>query len=145
MIKRAVSRVLIVPLGFLLAGLMALLVAGALGLERFTQELHRTGGAADPTDLFWGLAAHWRMLVRLASAATLVPALGLVLVGEVARIRSSLFYILGGGAALAAVPLLAQLQGSTQVTAPPAAVWQVLATAGFAGGFVYWLIAGRTA
>jgi hypothetical protein len=24
-------------------------------------------------------------------------------------------------------------------------VWQVLATAGFAGGFVYWLLAGRTA
>ena len=24
-------------------------------------------------------------------------------------------------------------------------VWQVLATAGFAGGFVYWLLAGRNA
>jgi hypothetical protein len=24
-------------------------------------------------------------------------------------------------------------------------VWQVLATAGFAGGFVYWLVAGRNA
>jgi hypothetical protein len=31
------------------------------------------------------------------------------------------------------------------MSVPPAALWQVLATAGFAGGIVYWLIAGRTA
>jgi hypothetical protein len=28
---------------------------------------------------------------------------------------------------------------------PDPIVWQVFATAGFAGGFVYWLIAGRNA
>ncbi len=45
-------------------------------------------------------------LLRLASSfisvQTLLPALLLVIVGEVARIRGSLYYVVGGGAALAA-------------------------------------------
>ena len=47
--------------------------------------------------------------------------------------------------ALAAVPLLARVQQSGGFGMPEHAVWQVFATAGFAGGFVYWLIAGRNA
>jgi hypothetical protein len=34
---------------------------------------------------------------------------------------------------------------SGNVVIPETTVWQVFATAGFAGGFVYWLIAGRNA
>ena len=85
------------------------------------------------------------MALRFATVHTLVPALLLVIVGEVARIRSAVYYIVGGGVALAVVPLLTRMgQPTTAVELSPV-VWQVLATAGFAGGFVYWLLAGRTA
>jgi hypothetical protein len=43
------------------------------------------------------------------------------------------------------VPFLARIGQGSAVTLPAASVWQVFATAGFAGGFVYWLIAGRNA
>jgi len=48
-------------------------------------------------------------------------------------------------APLATVPLLVRMgQPATALELSPV-VWQVLASAGFAGGFVYWLLAGRTA
>jgi hypothetical protein len=68
-----------------------------------------------------------------------------VFVGEIARIRSALYYVAGGGAALAAIPLLARIGQSGSFALADQIVWQVFATAGFAGGFVYWLIAGRNA
>ena len=69
----------------------------------------------------------------------------MVIVGEVARIRSWLYYMIGGGLALAAIPLLARINSSGVGTLSDATVWQVFATAGFAGGLVYWIIAGRNA
>ena len=85
------------------------------------------------------------MALRFATVYTLVPALLLVIVGEAARIRSAVYYIVGGGVALAVVPLLTRIGQPTTVLELSPVVWQVLATAGFAGGFVYWLLAGRTA
>jgi len=83
--------------------------------------------------------------LMLAASITLIPALLIVVVGEVARIRSFAYYVVGGGIALAAIPLLARYGQGGTIDAPEALVWQVFATAGFAGGFVYWLIAGRNA
>ena len=84
-----------------------------------------------------------RLAATFASVQTLLPALLLVIVGEVARIRSALYYVIGGGATLAVVPLMARLGEPLTVLDLSPVVWQVLATAGFAGGFVYWLLAGR--
>ena len=83
--------------------------------------------------------------VTLISTITLVLALLLVIVGEVARIRSSVYYILGGGAVLAAWPLLSRFGSIGQDPTKLADLWSVFATAGFAGGFIYWLVAGRRA
>jgi hypothetical protein len=69
----------------------------------------------------------------------------MVVIGEVARIRSIAYYVVGGGIALAAIPLLARYGQGGTIASPDAIVWQVFATAGFAAGFVYWLIAGRNA
>ena len=85
------------------------------------------------------------LAVRLASVTTLLPALLLVIVGEVGRIRSALYYVVGGGVALAVVPLLTRIGQPMTVLELSPVVWQVMATAGFAGGFVYWLLAGRNA
>jgi hypothetical protein len=139
--KRVIGRVFMVPIGLLLAAAAALFVLLTLGQERLVQG---TRGDGDPFDLvraLWGLLPLAK--VAITPQAWIAPIL-LVIVGEVARIRSSLYYIVGGGATLAALPVLAQI-GAGTLGLPPSTVWQVFATAGFAGGLIYWLIAGRNA
>ena len=139
---RAVGRILWLPFAFLLAAAVTVFVILSLGQERIVQAV--TGRGPDEVTLNAGFD-----LLRLASsfisAQALLPALLLVIVGEVARIRGSLYYVIGGGAALALVPLMSRLSQPLTVLDLSPVVWQVLATAGFAGGFVYWLIAGRNA
>lgn len=139
---RALGRIIMVPLAFLLAGLAALFVIFTLGQERLVQaatgrgpDEATIGAAIDLLGLAWSLV----------SVQTLLPALLLVIVGEVARIRGAVYYVMGGGAALAVVPLLSRLSQPMTALALSPVIWQVLATAGFAGGFVYWLLAGRNA
>ncbi len=142
MFWRALGRLILVPMAFLAAGAIATLVAVTLGLERITHAIQGKGEGALGIEGLVDLLIEGRLL---ASGLTLLPALAVVIVGEVARIRSSVFYIVGGGAALAAIPLIARSGEAGGLVLPAAAVWQVLATAGFAGGFVYWLLAGRRA
>lgn len=139
---RAVGRILWLPFAFLLAAAVTVFVILSLGQERIVQAV--TGRGPDEVTLNAGFD-----LLRLASSfvsvQALLPSLLLVIVGEVARIRGSLYYVVGGGAALAVVPLMSRLGQPLTVLDLSPVVWQVLATAGFAGGFVYWLLAGRNA
>jgi hypothetical protein len=139
---RAVWRVIVLPIAFVLAVVATLVVIISLGQERAVQALSARGPESIPINAVVDLAA---LAMRLASIYTLVPALLLVIVGEVARIRSALYYVIGGGIALAIVPMLTRVNQPMTVLELSPVVWQVLATAGFAGGFVYWLLAGRNA
>lgn len=136
-----IGRLILVPIAFVIAAAVAAFVLVSLGLERATQAMSGRDGLDSMADLF-GLV---RQATLLASGLTIIPALALVIIGEVARIRGSMYYVLGGGLALAVVPLLARYGQSGALVMPAAVVWQVFATAGFAGGFVYWLVAGRSA
>jgi hypothetical protein len=139
---RAFGRVILLPIAFILAMVAATFVIVSLGQERIVQAVTGRG----PNDLPIGAAFDLLGLAgALVSVQTLVPALLLVIVGEVARIKGALYYVVGGGIALAMVPLLSRLGQPASVLDLSPAVWQVLATAGFAGGFVYWLLAGRNA
>jgi hypothetical protein len=140
---KTTGRILIViPAALLMASLAALFVLLTLGLERITQFLHVNPiGNEDVETIF----AVMNQGLILAASITIIPALVMVIVGEVARIRSVAYYVVGGGIALAAIPLLARFGQGGAVASPEALVWQVFATAGFAAGFVYWLIAGRNA
>lgn len=135
------GRLIVVPIAFVIAMAVAAFVIASLGLERVTQAMSGRGSADSIGDLYELL----RQGTLMVSGLTLLPALALVVVGEVARIRSSMYYVIGGGGVLAAVPFLARIGQGAAMSLPAPAVWQVLATAGFAGGFVYWLIAGRNA
>lgn len=134
------KRLIIVPFGFLVAIIVAAVVVFTLGSERITHAM--AGRGDDSINEIVGLVQD---SLLLASALTVVPAVLVVIVGEVARIRSVYYYVLGGGASLAAVPLIARLGEIGSASLPGTAVWQVFATAGFMGGFVYWMIAGRSA
>ncbi len=138
-----IGRLIIVPLAFLISATAALLVLFSLGTERVTQAVHsRNLTDGDPVFAAFDL---FREGIILVSGLTILPALAIVILGEVARIRSSLYYVFGGGAALAAIPLLARLNQVADLNMPASSVWQVFATAGFVGGFVYWMLAGRRA
>jgi hypothetical protein len=139
---RTVGRIIVVAFAFLLATLAAILVLVTLGLERVTGELHRLGADGDFVSTSFSLMDRG---LALLAGLSIIPALLVIFVGEIGRVRSLLYYVAGGGAALAAVPLLAHLQQSGAFVMPEQTVWQVFATAGFAGGFTYWLIAGRNA
>lgn len=142
MVLRFIGRVILVPLAFVLAGAAASALLISVGLERATQAVAGRDVTPDSIDDIFELIRQGRLLL---SGLTLVPALGLVIVGEVARIRSFIYYVVGGGAALAAIPFVARVGGGAESLLPAASVWPIFATAGFAGGFVYWLVAGRSA
>ena len=134
----AAGRILMVAFAFLAAAATTLTIGFRLGLERATHALHGDEDAVF-TVLDW-----LRHAVSLSFATTLVLALAVVVIGEVARIRQALFYIAGGGVAVATAPLLIEAQRGA-ATGLPDFIWQVFAASGFAGGAVYWLLAGRRA
>lgn len=138
-----VWRMIVVPFSFLIAALFTAFVLVTLGMERATQAVY--GKNLDETDSFFAIIDLVGQGVVLASGVTLLPAIAVVLIGEISRIRSAVYYILGGGAALVSVPLLVRFGQSGDMVLPNPVVWQVFATAGFAGGFIYWLMAGRRA
>lgn len=139
---RTIGRIILVPIAFVLAALATLFVIISLGQERVVEAL----SARRPEDLPVGAAFDLLGLgLSLFSVYTLLPALLVVIVGEVGRLRSALYYVAAGGAALAVVPFLTRLDQPARALELAPAVWQVLATAGFAGGFVYWVLAGRNA
>lgn len=128
---------ILVPLAFLIGTATTAFVLFTLGLERFTQSIHADEvGAGDIDQVF----AMLDQATLIFATFTIIPAILFAIIGEVARIRSLLYYVIGGGVSMAVTPLLAQ-----GVNGGPAVVWQVFAVSGFAGGFVYWLIAGRSA
>ncbi|MGH6747999.1 MAG: hypothetical protein ACRECI_01600 [Methyloceanibacter sp.] len=53
--------------------------------------------------------------------------------------------LLRAGAALAAIPLLVDTRNADVEAVAASQYMAIFLTAGFAGGFVYWLLAGRNA
>lgn len=142
MIARTLARLILIPLGLLLAAFAAGGVLLSLGQERLITAMQATGGGEEA--LFGMLGFLLKLMLSAFSVqAVLVPVLA-VIVGEVAGIRRAAYYVAAGGLGFAVIPLLARLApgdgfGTLSSTLP------IFATAGFAGGFVYWLVAGRTA
>ncbi|MEQ1711036.1 MAG: hypothetical protein ABL908_06500, partial [Hyphomicrobium sp.] len=106
MLWRTLGRLIVVPLSFVVAAAAAIFILVTLGLERITQAASR-GQAGDLSQLGVLVDLVWQGSA-LASGLTILPALAIVVIGEVARIRSSIYYIVGGGLALAAIPLIAK-------------------------------------
>jgi hypothetical protein len=137
-----IGRLIWVPIASLLSLFVGAAVILTLGLERITAYAN---GFDDPDmTLRSGLELMKNGLI-LAQAATIVPALLVVLIGEIARIRTVYFYVVAGGLAAVCVPVVARLTALGPADVPAVAVWQVFAVGGFIAGFVYWLLAGRTA
>lgn len=143
MIAGTIFRLLWVVIAFGISVAVALAALFALGGMWVGEELR----AAAPGDPIFETGGSWIGAALFAGtvtpALTVLPALAAAIAGEALKVRSWMYYVLAGGAALAAVPLLA---GDPESTGLPAEQYvTIFAAAGFAGGFVYWLLAGRRA
>ena len=145
MILRTVFRMLLVVVAFFFAALAALAVLFAMGAIWAGGEL----SAAAPQDSALQHAAPIFGMVlfagTVAPALNALPALIAVVAGEVLRIRSWMYYVLAGGASLAAIPILAAPETTDLRAILASAYMPIFAAAGFAGGFIYWLLAGSRA
>ena len=147
MILSTLGRLIWVPIAFAISAAATAFFLVMIAQERIAGAIAGRGPDNVPLAAIVDLVRQGHLLL---SSLTILPALLVVVVGEVARIRSVLYYIVGGGLAFAAVPLLARYGqaaagASLSSVLPPTLVWQVFATAGFLGGWVYWLLAGRNA
>ena len=131
----ALGRIIVVAFALFAAAAAAIVIAFRIGLEWMTVANHGRDPVLGVLDALFQFVMAVFVLHALMAVPLLI-ALGIVVTGEVARIRSALFYIAGGGGAAAAIPLLVK---------ETALNWPVFATAGFVGGAVYWLLAGRRA
>ena len=145
MIFRYVFRMLWVVTAFCVAAAATLAVLFALGALWAGSEL-RSAAPQDP--MLQHAAPLFGMVLfagTVAPALNALPALVAVVAGEVLRLRSWMYYVLAGGASLAVVPLLAAPQGADLTAIVASQYMPIFAAAGFAGGFIYWLLAGRQA
>lgn len=145
MIIRTIFRMLWVVVAFCLAIAVALAALFALGAIWVGDEL-RAAAPSDPL-LQQGAPLFGMVLFAgtVAPALNVLPALIAVMAGEVLRIRSWIYYVLAGGAALASIPILAAPPSADLPAILASQYMTVFAAAGFAGGFVYWLLAGARA
>jgi hypothetical protein len=145
-ILRTILRLLWVAVAFWIAAGTALAVLFTLGAIWTGDEL-RNAAPDDPMLRHGGAHAFGLVLFAgtVAPALTAIPALIAVVAGEVLRLRSWMYYVLTGGASLLAVPLLTTARDTELSELPASPYMTVFAAAGFAGGFVYWLLAGSRA
>lgn len=149
---RWLARLVLLPLGLLFAipaGLLALAIAAVL--DPITSDLARivvwTGAMALADAAADGEAAiSWGQASALGWASTLLvaPPVFTALIGEVAGLRSPVWYGGATGALTAAMPWL--MRGRAASPAPAEMhLTLVLFAVGASAGLVYWLIAGRGA
>ncbi len=146
MILNTLFRGIWVVTAFCLASLAALAVLFALGAIWVGDEL-RTAAPQDPM-LHHGAAPLFGMVLfagTVAPALTSLPGLIAVVAGEVLRVRSWMYYVLAGGVSLAAIPLLVGARNADLQAVAESQYLTIFLAAGFAGGFIYWLLAGARA
>ena len=129
--------------------ILATIAAGSvIAIGVWGPQWHAVSGDAGEIFYFWGTVF---IGANFIGAATFLPLVVLIVLGEAFKIRSLLIHLAAG-----ALLLFAGYYGSGAVTAsyeesidrapaPVVRVAEVAAAAGIAFGFIYWLIAGRTA
>lgn len=147
MIGHVIWRIVVVAVAFCIAALVALAVLFGLGALWVGEELRAAAPPDDPFFAHEGATVFGIVLftTAVAPALTALPALLAAIAGEVLRLRSWLYYVLAGGASVVAIPLLAGAAAGGAFETPHGAYMTIFATAGFAGGFIYWLLAGARA
>ncbi len=150
MVWPTILRIFAVLFAFALACAAALIVLFVVGADWAARELaaHSSDLAAPrepPEEVFLRGVGFIAFFATVAPTLSLLPGLVAAIVGEVAKIRAALYYIVAGGLAMIVMPLAYIVQNAPAEAVPSAQYLAIYATGGFAAGLVYWLIAGRNA
>jgi hypothetical protein len=136
------GRILVIIFGLLIA----IIVAGitlAIGIVAPDW----AGADSDPFERVMFFTVSF-FATSFVGAVAILPAVIVIAISEVARMRSFIYYGVGGAlVALASYygsDISVQLENTTDVM-PVANALQLAAAAGILGGLAYWLIAGRNA
>lgn len=140
MIGRTFGRLLVVIIGFIIS----IFVGGSALIGLAGYYVTKLANNQDVTSLAQFFDNAVSLLGAFMAPVTLLPAMLVILVGELAGIRALLYYIVAGGAAAVVMPLVSATQDGLG-EAYSGAYFGMVATAGFAGGLAYWLLAGRRA
>ena len=147
MFFRLLGRIFMVGFGLTLSLLFSFLILTYLGGLHFTEDLSQRYdsdvAASDLETTLLNIVGAISFAFSLYPALSILPALLVAVIGEIGRIRSWLYYVLAGGAAALSIPLLYVLVGEASAEMPSQSFLAIFATAGFGGGLLYWLIAGR--
>jgi hypothetical protein len=137
-----IGRIIIITFALLVAFMAAgvTLAIGVMGSD--------WGGVdSDAFERIWFFGFAF-LATSYVGAVALLPALLLAVLAEAARIRSFLYYGVGGAliglASFYGSDISSQLENTTDIV-PVGHSLQLAAAAGIVGGLVYWLIAGRNA
>src|SRR5262245_5910907 len=143
MITRTILHALWAAIVFVFAVAVALSVLFVLGALWIGDELR----AAAPNDpmLRHGAAPVFGMVLFVGTVTPALTVLPAAVAGAAMRIRSWMYYVIAGGAAMATIPVLASSPNDQLPALPAGQYMTIFAAAGFVGGFVYWLLAGRNA
>ena len=137
-----IGRIIVITLG-LMAAIMAAGVTLAIGVVAPDW----AGVDSDPFERVWFFGFAF-LATSFVGAVALLPALLLIVIAEAARIRTFLYYGIGGAlialAGFFGSDISSRLENTTDIS-PVGHGLQLAAAAGIIGGLVYWLIAGRSA
>ena len=145
-IMKVIGRIIVTLIGFTLAALTAVAVLFLLG-AMWVADVTVTAADDDIDRIFNGLTQAYGTVLFIATVAptlTILPGIIAAVAGEIGNIRSLLYYVVAGGVAMAALPIMSATV-ATEAGLPSATFMAIFATAGFAAGLMYWLVAGRTA
>lgn len=135
-----VRLLFLAPIGFIIAifaAAMTVAFAAAGADTGFNPNVARDIG-----DIFGpgGIVLFAGVIMLFAGAASFIPAVVAIAVAELFAIRSALFFLLVGGAIGFVIHQFAPFAGPEALLEARALAFPA---AGFVGGGVYWLIAGR--
>ncbi len=143
---RVIGRFLLVAFAFFVSIIIALIVMVYLGGKElgasYTSEIVEFDPSLSYLNDIIGVGL---FIVSVGPALTILPALIAVIVGEVAQIRSVIYYMLAGGLAVLAIPFLYTTGDGISYAAPNTRYMIIFSASGFIAGFIYWLLAGRRA
>jgi hypothetical protein len=134
-----VARLLVMLLAYVLACMTASAVFTIGALSPHWDDLMSSGL---PPAAIWAIVAVGAPIIGVVAA---LPAALVVAIAEGFAWRSVILYAALGGALALALSYGLDMPGISQPDASIANEQQLLAASGIAGGFVYWLFAGRSA
>lgn len=152
MIFDLVLRVIVICIAFMVSITVTLIML-VFTLRGPVAEIGRSAGQSysgiDDMDtaidaIFTILEVFAKLVGGVTLSAMLLPAIAVIIIGEAMRLRSWIYYVLGGGVALGMGAAVQGLDFELIDFALPGFALS-LVSSGFVGGAAYWLLAGRRA